>query len=124
MESLSRLSFLLFTTIVFSSSTVVGAREVGDPEVSTGSKKWCVPKNGISDAYLQKSLDWACGQKDVDCAPIQNGAICFEPNNVRSRAAYAMNYYYRKHETEPGSCDFRGTAETTTNDPSKLKTFC
>ncbi|KAK8976595.1 hypothetical protein V6N11_057195 [Hibiscus sabdariffa] len=115
MESLSRVSFLLLAATVvfhlFSSATAVEARDVGEGDGSTESKKWCVPKTEVSDDDLQKNLEWACGQKDVDCGPIKAGAACSESVNARSRAAFAMNSYYRKHETEPGSCDFRGTAE-------------
>ncbi|KAK8515002.1 hypothetical protein V6N13_121955 [Hibiscus sabdariffa] len=128
MESVSRVSFLLLATVVFhlisSTTVVVEARDVGEGDGSTESKKWCVPKNGVSDDDLQKNLDMACGQKDVDCGPIQAGAACSEAVDPRSRAAFAMNSYYRKHETEPGSCDFRGTAEVIDKDPSKLETFC
>ncbi|MBA0557879.1 hypothetical protein Golob_014921, partial [Gossypium lobatum] len=61
---------------------------------------WCVPKAGISDAQLQLSLDYACGQ-GINCSPIQPGGACFEPNTVASHAAYAMNLYYQSSAKNP-----------------------
>ncbi|KAK8488170.1 hypothetical protein V6N13_121956 [Hibiscus sabdariffa] len=120
MESLSRVAFLLLATVIFqlfSSATVVEAREAVSPGSSTNSKKWCVAKNGAPDVDLKKNLDWACGLSDVDCRPIQPGGGCSEEGTVKSRASFAMNSYYRKHETKPDACDFSGTAEITDNDP-------
>jgi hypothetical protein len=79
---------------------------------------WCVPKAGVSDAQLQASLDYACGQ-GIDCGPIQPGGACFEPNTVASHASYAMNLYYQKSAKNPWNCDFSETATLTFKNPSK-----
>ncbi|KAK8491787.1 hypothetical protein V6N12_073109 [Hibiscus sabdariffa] len=121
MESLSRVAFFLLVAVVFrlfSSATVVEARKAGNHDGSTNSKKWCVAKDGAPDVDLKKNLDWACGLSDLDCRPIQPGGGCSETVTVKSRASFAMNSYYRKHETMPDACDFSGTAEITNNDPS------
>ncbi|XP_039032964.1 glucan endo-1,3-beta-glucosidase 7-like [Hibiscus syriacus] len=86
---------------------------------STEPKKsaWCVPKTGVSDAQLQASLDYACGQ-GIDCGPIQPGGACFEPNTLAAHAAYAMNLYYQTSGQNPSSCDFSQTAMLSSNNPS------
>ncbi|KAK8488166.1 hypothetical protein V6N13_121952 [Hibiscus sabdariffa] len=121
MESLSRVCFLLLATIVFhliSSTAVVESHGVVLPDGSTLPRQWCVAKPGVSDADLQGQLDWACSQKEVDCRPIQPGAACAEPVTVRSRASFAMNAYFQKHDSEPNSCNFSGTAMVVNEDPS------
>ncbi|XP_027183822.1 glucan endo-1,3-beta-glucosidase-like [Coffea eugenioides] len=80
-------------------------------------KKWCVPKDDASDGALQSNIDYVCGS-GVDCQPIQNGGPCFEPNTVRSHAAYAMNAYYQAHGRNDYNCDFIGTGAITTTNPS------
>jgi hypothetical protein len=66
---------------------------------NTGAK-FCVAKPGAPDSALQKSLDWACGS-GADCAPIQPGGACYQPNTVRAHASYAMSSYY-KNKTKVG----------------------
>ncbi|XP_062093194.1 glucan endo-1,3-beta-glucosidase 7 [Humulus lupulus] len=85
--------------------------------VSPSSQQWCVPKAGVSDAQLQASLDYACGQ-GVDCGPIQAGGACFEPNTLASHAAYAINLYYQNSPKHPWNCDFSQTATLTSANPS------
>ena len=60
-----------------------------------------------------------CGLDSLDCGPIEGGAVCFEPDTVRSHAAYAMNAYYQSNGRDDVACDFGATAALTTNDPSK-----
>ncbi|KAK8976593.1 hypothetical protein V6N11_057193 [Hibiscus sabdariffa] len=126
MELLSRACFLLLATVVFhlfSSAPVVESYGVVLPDGSTLPRQWCVAKPGVSDADLQGQLDWACSQKEVDCGPIQPGAACAEPVTVRSRASFAMNAYFQKHDSDPNSCNFSGNAMVVSEDPSKLNTF-
>ncbi|CAI0448175.1 unnamed protein product, partial [Linum tenue] len=80
---------------------------------------WCVPRAGVAVAQLQANLDYACGQPDVDCGPIQPGGTCYEPNTVASHAAFAMNLYYQVHGKK-SDCDFSGTGTFTNTDPSKF----
>ncbi|KAL2528592.1 O-Glycosyl hydrolase family 17 protein [Forsythia ovata] len=87
------------------------------PTIDEG-KKWCVPKEDASDATLQNNIDFVCAS-GVDCNPIQDGGICFEPNNVRSHAFYAMNAYYQANGRNDFDCDFINTGIVTTSNPSK-----
>lgn len=80
---------------------------------------WCVPKEDATEEQLQDSLDWVCGQ-GIDCGPIMLGGVCFEPNNVASHTAYAMNLYFQKSPKNPMDCNFSKTARITSDDPSKL----
>ncbi|KAK4437010.1 plasmodesmata callose-binding protein 2 [Sesamum alatum] len=82
---------------------------------SSGS--WCVCKEGLSDAVLQKTLDYACGA-GADCNPIHQTAPCFNPNTVRAHCSYAVNSYFQKYRQAPIACDFSGTASVVTSDPS------
>ncbi|XVE71635.1 hypothetical protein DITRI_Ditri10aG0167100 [Diplodiscus trichospermus] len=80
-------------------------------------KSFCVPKIGVSYAQLQSNLDYACGQ-GIDCTTIQPGGACYEPNTVQAHAAFAMNSYYRTKGESYFTCDFAGTGQITTSDPS------
>lgn len=84
----------------------------------SSSKNFCVPKVDVSNTQLQSNLDYACGQDGIDCTPIQPGGACYEPNTVRAHAAFAMNTYYRIKGESYFSCDFAGTGQITTVDPS------
>jgi exo-beta-1,3-glucanase (GH17 family) len=81
---------------------------------------FCVAKDGADNDKLQNGLSWACGQGGANCAPIQQGQRCYLPNNVKSHASYAYNDYYQKNQGVGGTCDFDGTAEISTQDPSKF----
>ncbi|CAI0377324.1 unnamed protein product [Linum tenue] len=86
---------------------------------AAGQERWCVPKAGASDAQLQASLDYVCGQQGIDCGPLQPGGACFEPNTLASHAAYAMNLYFQRSDKRPWNCDFSQTAALSSNNPSK-----
>ncbi|MBA0700210.1 hypothetical protein Goari_001777, partial [Gossypium aridum] len=83
---------------------------------SSGSGKWCVAKSNASDAALQANIDYVCSS-GVDCKPIQSGGACFNPNNVRSHASYAMNAYYQANGRHDFNCDFNRTGVITSTDP-------
>ncbi|GLT93082.1 hypothetical protein SLE2022_108880 [Rubroshorea leprosula] len=96
-----------------------GAQTVPTPAVpapATG-KQFCVPKQGISDGQLQSNIDYICAQ-GVDCSPINPGGGCTYPNNIRDRATFAMNSYYRTRGQTFNECNFGGTGQLTTVDPS------
>ncbi|KAI9180278.1 hypothetical protein LWI28_003170 [Acer negundo] len=92
------------------------------PSTKPTATGWCVPKTGVSDAQLQAGLDYACSQ-GIDCSSIQPGGACFEPNNVASHAAFAMNLYYQKSQKNPWNCDFSQTATLTSQNPSRITDF-
>lgn len=79
---------------------------------------WCVAKNNVDDNTLQVALDYACGLGSADCTAIQQGGVCFDPDNVQAHASYAFNSYYIKNGMLPGTCDFGGSAALTTLNPS------
>ncbi|KAL4333854.1 hypothetical protein GQ457_07G026250 [Hibiscus cannabinus] len=90
------------------------------PPTDPKTKAWCVPKAGASDAQLQASLDYACGQ-GIDCSPIQPGGSRFEPNTLAAHAAYAMNLYYKTSGQNPSSCDSSQAAVLSSHSPSNFK---
>ncbi|AEE75372.1 unnamed protein product [Arabidopsis thaliana] len=83
-----------------------------------GSSMFCVAKADADDDKLVDGLNWACGQGRANCAAIQPGQPCYLPNDVKSHASFAFNDYYQKMKSAGGTCDFDGTAITTTRDPS------
>lgn len=88
------------------------------PVTPTSGKQWCVPKKGATDASLQSNINWACTSGGVDCSAVKAGGPCFNPNTIRSHAAYIMNAYYQAKGHQDFNCDFSGTGVVTTSDPS------
>ncbi|KAG0481438.1 hypothetical protein HPP92_011939 [Vanilla planifolia] len=78
---------------------------------------WCVCRQELSDAALQKTLDYACGD-GADCVPINQNGACYNPNTVKAHCSYAVNSYYQKRGQAQQACDFAGTASVTQQDPS------
>uniref|UniRef100_A0A6N2NE60 X8 domain-containing protein n=1 Tax=Salix viminalis TaxID=40686 RepID=A0A6N2NE60_SALVM len=84
------------------------------------SATYCVCKDGVGDAQLQKSLDYACGA-GADCAQVLQNGPCYQPNTIKDHCSYAVNSYFQKKGQATGSCDFSGTAMTSATPPqSKL----
>lgn len=83
-----------------------------------GGKRWCLPKSGVDQDALQRNIDYVCGL-GLDCGPIQEGGMCFDPNTVRAHAAYAMNLYYQVMGSYEYDCDFEHSGALTDVDPSK-----
>ncbi|KAI3987946.1 hypothetical protein MKX01_021060 [Papaver californicum] len=54
----------------------------------------------------------------ANCSALQAGQPCFQPNNIQSHSSYAYNDYFRRMQSAGGTCDFGGTATTTSVDPS------
>jgi hypothetical protein len=126
--SLDEKNFGLFRpdfTQVYNIGIVTGSQQVptgpspkpSSPTPATQGKKWCVPKPDATVAQLQSNIDYVCSN-GADCRPIQAGGACFEPNNVRSHAAFIMNAYYQTNGRNDFNCDFAHTGVITSTDPS------
>lgn len=85
---------------------------------SSGSGLFCVAKPDADSSALKSGLDWACGQGSANCSALQAGQPCFQPNNIQSHSSYAYNDYFHRMQSAGGTCDFGGTATTTSVDPS------
>ncbi|KAL0900200.1 hypothetical protein Bca101_084161 [Brassica carinata] len=83
-----------------------------------GTTLFCVAKADADDDKLEDGLNWACGQGRANCAALQPGQPCYLPNDIKSHASFAYNDYYQKMKSAGGTCDFDGTAITTSRDPS------
>lgn len=101
------------------STTNTTIHSAHSPETTTGgASTWCVAKPATSDALLQQSLQFACGEGGADCKHIQPGGGCFNPNSLVSHASYAMNSYYQLHGRNSWNCYFNGEGMLTPTDPS------
>lgn len=95
----------------------------GDVSPSNAGVTWCVASGDTSEEKVQHALDYACGEGGADCAPIQPGAMCYNPNTLEAHASYAFNSYYQKKSRGVGTCDFGGAAYVVTQAPSKSLTI-
>ncbi|KAF0915048.1 hypothetical protein E2562_033174 [Oryza meyeriana var. granulata] len=78
---------------------------------------WCICRQDLPDATLQKTLDYACGD-GADCKPIQQNGACFSPDTVKAHCSYAVNSFYQRNNQNSQACVFSGTATLVTTDPS------
>ncbi|KAL9276739.1 hypothetical protein ACSQ67_025752 [Phaseolus vulgaris] len=81
------------------------------------SALYCLCKDGVGDQALQKAIDYACGA-GADCTPILQNGACYNPNTVKDHCNYAVNSYYQRKGNAQGTCDFAGTAATSSNPPA------
>ena len=73
-------------------------------------------KLGLSDAAMQGTLDYACGN-GADCEALRPGGQCHVPNTLLAHCSYAANSYFQANKD--AACDFAGTAA----DPSTSSCF-
>ncbi|KAJ9153346.1 hypothetical protein P3X46_026794 [Hevea brasiliensis] len=106
--------------VFFTNGTAVYTLGLSTSNRITGNSSvtFCAAKQNADSAKLQEGLNWACGQGGANCTPIQQGHPCYLPNTYQNHASYAYNDYYQKMHSTGGTCDFDGTATTTTVDPS------
>ncbi|XP_027155127.1 glucan endo-1,3-beta-glucosidase 8-like [Coffea eugenioides] len=80
-------------------------------------KKWCVLKGDApTDANLADNMNYACNNGG-DCTPIQDGSSC-NFLDAKQKASYVFNSYFQIQNQSNTSCDFKGLATVTTQDPS------
>ncbi|GAB2296950.1 hypothetical protein Dimus_031053 [Dionaea muscipula] len=84
----------------------------------TTNQTFCVAKDGADQKLLQAALDWACGPGKVDCSPLLQGQLCYEPDTVAAHATYAFDTYYHQMAMAPNTCYFNGVSSITTTNPS------
>ncbi|KAJ9183136.1 hypothetical protein P3X46_007041 [Hevea brasiliensis] len=106
--------------IFFTNGTAVYTLSLSSSNRITGNSSvtYCVVKQNVDSGKLQEGLNWACGQGGANCTAIQQGQPCYIPDTYQNHASYAYNDYYQKMRSAGGTCDFDGTATTTTVDPS------
>ena len=107
--------------VLFTNGTAVFPLSLSGSSQITGNSTtvFCVAKDDAMEDKLQDGINWACEQGQTNCSAIQSGKPCYLPNNIKNHASYAYNDYYQKMHSVGGTCDFDGTATSTTNDPSK-----
>ncbi|KAB5565206.1 hypothetical protein DKX38_005260 [Salix brachista] len=86
--------------------------------VTGNNSDFCIAKPNADPGKLQVGLNWACGQGGANCSVIQEGQPCYLPNTYQNHASYAYNDYYQRMHAAGATCDFDGTATTTTVNPS------
>lgn len=82
------------------------------------SAAFCIAKQDADPKKLQDGVNWACGPGQANCTAIQEGQPCYFPDTLQNHASYAYNDYYQRMHSFGGTCDFGGTAISTTRDPS------
>ncbi|KAJ6429521.1 hypothetical protein OIU84_021016 [Salix udensis] len=60
------------------------------------SATYCICKDGIADAQLQKALDYACGA-GADCTQILQTGPCYQPNTHRDRQQHKLGHSTDRH---------------------------
>uniref|UniRef100_A0A2P2IV04 glucan endo-1,3-beta-D-glucosidase n=1 Tax=Rhizophora mucronata TaxID=61149 RepID=A0A2P2IV04_RHIMU len=106
--------------LFFTNGTAVYSLSFSTSGQTTGnsSSVFCIAKKNADPDKLKAGLNWACGQGGANCTAIQQGQPCYSPNTFKNHASYAYNDYYQKMHSAGGTCDFGGTALTTSVDPS------
>ncbi|KAH9289392.1 hypothetical protein KI387_033509 [Taxus chinensis] len=91
---------------------------IGGTLKSFDGATWCISSSFANETDIQKALDWAYGSGSVDCSPIQPSQPCSLPNSLSSHASYAFKNYDKKNGHSSMACNFDGTRNITTNNPS------
>ena len=96
----------------------ISAAEGGNATSGGLIKEYCVADPGADPRALAEGLNWACGPGSTNCSAIQPGQPCYS-SSIVTIASYAYNEYYHRARAMGGTCDFHGTAYSTTADPCK-----
>ncbi|KAA8549653.1 hypothetical protein F0562_001329 [Nyssa sinensis] len=106
--------------VFFTNGTSVYSLSLSASNQITGNSSavFCIARQGADPNMLQNGLNWACGQGQANCSAIQPAQPCYFPDTIQNHASYAYNDYYQKMHGVGGTCDFEGTAMTTSANPS------
>lgn len=106
--------------VLFTNGSTVYTLSLGGSNQMPGNSTglFCIAKEGADSDKLRSGLNWACGEGHANCTAIQEGHPCYYPDTLANHASYAYNDYYQRMHSVGGTCDFDGTATTTTADPS------
>lgn len=99
-------------------TTVYPVRLSTSERISGNATVFCVATQGANATALQNGLNYACWEGGANCSAIQPGQLCYNPDTLQNHASFAYNDYYQKMQSLGGTCDFDGTATTTSVDPS------
>lgn len=88
----------------------------GETQVIAAGKTWCVAKPSASRRDLLDNIAYSCDH--VNCALIQAGGTCFEPQSFINHASVAMNLYYQRSGRNPWNCNFTNSGLIVLTDPS------
>lgn len=59
-------------------------------------KLWgVIQQSTVPNEKMQGFLDCTCSQQGVDCAPINQGGACFQPNTLKEHSSYALDLLHR-----------------------------
>ncbi|KAL5708514.1 hypothetical protein ACHQM5_019304 [Ranunculus cassubicifolius] len=108
--------------VFYTNGTPVYSLSFTSSDINGGSSSrgvFCIAKQDADPTSLEAGLDWACGAGNADCAPIQEGRPCYNPDTLQNHASFAYNDYYHRMQSAGGTCDFSGTAMLTNLDPSR-----
>eukprot|EP01018_Ginkgo_biloba_P010871 Gb_19419 [translate_table: standard] len=86
---------------------------------STIGSQWCVVNKDRlkEDVAVETAMTYAC-VAGGDCIPIQEGGVCYEPNDLENHASYAFSSYWHNTNATGGTCDLEGFGVLTGDDPS------
>ncbi|VAH27680.1 unnamed protein product [Triticum turgidum subsp. durum] len=120
LQGCSSVLLLVFLILANASGTFSEEQEAAEESRrrSLATGQFCVAKQGADPTALQTGLNYACGPGHADCGPIQPGGKCYKANDLPGLASYAYNDYFQRNAASGASCNFSGTAVTTSDDPS------
>ncbi|XP_047323772.1 glucan endo-1,3-beta-glucosidase 13-like [Impatiens glandulifera] len=99
-------------------NNITGQGQTNVTGLGLNGTSWCIASSSVNESALQIALDWACAQANVDCASIQPGQPCFDPDTLAAHASYAFNSYYQLNGGTDMACNFGGAGLSTTENPS------
>lgn len=70
----------------------------------------CTLSPTATNQQMQQALDWICANGGANCAQINSGGCCYQPNTLRYHTEWAIRQYYATHWQAGGNgtCYFGG----------------